>query len=112
MILCVFFFNFDRLTSFVLKSFSQARQFIFIDDKELIATIKWIESNQLETGCFRKYGNLFLKELKVTSAEVSNFLDENRDKKHPIDVVPFKFNVLASDKDIGFSRVAFQLLLP
>ncbi|KAK3709154.1 hypothetical protein QZH41_018067 [Actinostola sp. cb2023] len=52
------------LTAFVLRSFSQARQFIFVDDEEIKFTTKWIESKQLDTGCFKKHGKLFHKELK------------------------------------------------
>ncbi|KAK3727995.1 hypothetical protein QZH41_015943 [Actinostola sp. cb2023] len=52
------------LTAFVLRSFSQARQFIFVDDEEIKFTTKWIVSKQLDTGCFKKHGKLFHKELK------------------------------------------------
>jgi len=53
------------LTSFVLRSFSQARQFVFIDDKEIQSIRKWVESKQLNNGCFKKHGTLLRKELKV-----------------------------------------------
>ncbi|KAK3727994.1 hypothetical protein QZH41_015942, partial [Actinostola sp. cb2023] len=52
------------LTAFVLRSFSQARQFILVDDEEIKFTTKWIESKQLDTGCFKKQGRLFNKGLK------------------------------------------------
>ena len=57
--------HFFRLTAFVLRSFSQAREFIFVDDEELNSTFSWIASKQLDTGCFRKHGKLFNKGLKV-----------------------------------------------
>ena len=41
------------LTAFVLKSFSQAAQYIDIDEADLRVTRDWFEKNQLENGCFR-----------------------------------------------------------
>ena len=40
------------LTAFVVKSFAEARPFIYIDQKDLQKSIKWITSIQLENGCF------------------------------------------------------------
>ena len=44
------------LTAFVVKSFAQARQFVFIDPAQLTASIGWIRSKQLENGCFPQVG--------------------------------------------------------
>lgn len=52
------------LTAFVLRSFAQAKRFIFIDSEELKQTANWITSKQLANGCFPKYGRLFNKRLK------------------------------------------------
>nr|BAJ05271.1 alpha-2-macroglobulin [Diadumene lineata] len=52
------------LTAFVVRSFSQARPFIFVDAEEIKSTLNWIKSKQLDTGCFRKHGQLFHKALK------------------------------------------------
>ncbi|KAK3754169.1 hypothetical protein QZH41_007962 [Actinostola sp. cb2023] len=65
------------LTAFVLRSFSQARQFIFVDEKEIVSITRWIKSKQLDTGCFEKYGELFVKELKggvSTSATLTAYV--------------------------------------
>ena len=52
------------LTAFVVKSFAGARPFIFIDQKDLDKSIRWIESLQLENGCFPQHGRLLDKSLK------------------------------------------------
>ncbi|EDO33393.1 predicted protein, partial [Nematostella vectensis] len=52
------------LTAFVLRSFAQARQFIFIDDNETNGTKEWIMKKQQETGCFQPHGKLFNNALK------------------------------------------------
>ena len=54
-----------RLTAFVLRSFSQARRFIFVDEEELKATTAWITKHQQPNGCFPKVGRLFNKRMKV-----------------------------------------------
>ncbi|XP_067398974.1 alpha-2-macroglobulin-like protein 1, partial [Emydura macquarii macquarii] len=46
------------LTAFVLKSFGQARPFIFIDKKHLKVALKWLQRHQLESGCFQSVGKL------------------------------------------------------
>ena len=40
------------LTAFVVKSFAQAKPYIFIDEEDLQKSIDWFESKQLENGCF------------------------------------------------------------
>ncbi|XP_054012298.1 murinoglobulin-1-like isoform X1 [Hylaeus anthracinus] len=52
------------LTAFVLKSFSQARSLIHIDERELKLSVKWIVKKQLENGCFPVVGRVFHKEMK------------------------------------------------
>ena len=64
-ILMVSFFP-HRLTAFVLRSFAQARPFIFVDRDELKQTQDWITKYQNpQDGCFKKSGSLFNKRLKV-----------------------------------------------
>uniref|UniRef100_K7FFP8 Alpha-macroglobulin-like TED domain-containing protein n=1 Tax=Pelodiscus sinensis TaxID=13735 RepID=K7FFP8_PELSI len=46
------------LTAFVLKSFGQARPYIFIDEKHLKDALGWLQRHQLESGCFRSVGKL------------------------------------------------------
>ena len=40
------------LTAFVVKSFAQAKPYIFIDETDLQKSIVWFRSKQLENGCF------------------------------------------------------------
>ncbi|XP_075204633.1 alpha-2-macroglobulin-like [Anomaloglossus baeobatrachus] len=52
------------LTGFVLKSFSKAQPYIFIDDKHLDNSISWLKNIQQDTGCFRSVGRLFNNAMK------------------------------------------------
>ena len=55
----------NRLTAFVLKSFAQAREFIYIDEKELGSSIAWILGQQRRDGHFPPTGRLINKQIKV-----------------------------------------------
>ncbi|XP_064377478.1 alpha-2-macroglobulin-like protein 1 [Dromaius novaehollandiae] len=52
------------LTAFVVKSFGQARKYIYIDDKNVQDALHWLEQNQLPTGCFATKGRLFHSSMK------------------------------------------------
>ncbi|KAK7826261.1 hypothetical protein U0070_021275, partial [Myodes glareolus] len=52
------------LTAFVLKSFSQARAFIFIDETHITHAFTWLSKQQHNNGCFRNSGPLFNNALK------------------------------------------------
>ncbi|XP_042651415.1 alpha-2-macroglobulin-like protein 1 [Tyto alba] len=52
------------LTAFVVKSFSQARKYIYIDDKNIQDALRWLEQNQLPSGCFATKGSHFHSSLK------------------------------------------------
>ncbi|XP_028616885.1 murinoglobulin-1-like isoform X2 [Grammomys surdaster] len=52
------------LTAFVLKSFAQARAFIFIDESHINQAFTWLSQQQKDNGCFRNSGSLFNNELK------------------------------------------------
>ncbi|XP_077114603.1 alpha-2-macroglobulin-like [Ranitomeya variabilis] len=52
------------LTGFVVKSFSKARPYIFIDESHLNHSFSWLKRNQEETGCFRSVGRLFNNAMK------------------------------------------------
>ncbi|GAB5573521.1 pregnancy zone protein [Prionailurus iriomotensis] len=45
-----------RLTAFVLKTFSQARTYIFIDEAHITQALSWLSQRQKEDGCFRSSG--------------------------------------------------------
>ncbi|XP_073402567.1 alpha-2-macroglobulin-like isoform X1 [Dendrobates tinctorius] len=52
------------LTGFVVKSFSKAQPYIFIDESHLNHSFSWLKNNQQETGCFRSVGKLFNNAMK------------------------------------------------
>ncbi|KAI1242123.1 hypothetical protein IHE44_0005640, partial [Lamprotornis superbus] len=52
------------LTAFVLKNFGQARKYIYVDDKNIQDALRWLEQNQLPSGCFVTKGNFFHSSLK------------------------------------------------
>ena len=54
-----------RLTAFVTKCFGQARQFIFIDDKNIQDALKWMAGNQRSSGCYDNVGRLLHTAMKV-----------------------------------------------
>ncbi|XP_076796626.1 murinoglobulin-1-like isoform X2 [Arvicanthis niloticus] len=52
------------LTAFVLKSFAQARAFIFIDESHITQAFTWLSQQQKDNGCFRSSGSLFNNNMK------------------------------------------------
>ncbi|XP_055463938.1 murinoglobulin-1-like, partial [Psammomys obesus] len=52
------------LTAFVLKSFTQARAFIFIDEAHITHAFNWLSQQQQDNGCFRSSGSLFHNNIK------------------------------------------------
>ncbi|CAO2606455.1 Mug2, partial [Lemmus lemmus] len=52
------------LTAFVLKSFAQARAFIFIDETHTSHAFTWLSKQQQNNGCFRSSGSLFNNAMK------------------------------------------------
>ncbi|KAG8126756.1 putative C3 and PZP-like alpha-2-macroglobulin domain-containing protein [Naja naja] len=52
------------LTAFVLKSFAQSREFIFIDPNELLAAKDWIIQHQKEDGSFPAMGRILNKDIQ------------------------------------------------
>ncbi|GAB1291243.1 Murinoglobulin-1 [Apodemus speciosus] len=52
------------LTAFVLKSFAQARAFIFIDESHITQAFTWLSQQQKDNGCFRSSGSLFNNAMK------------------------------------------------
>ncbi|NXV09330.1 A2ML1 protein, partial [Cettia cetti] len=60
------------LTALVLKNFGQARKYIYVDDKNIQDGLRWLEQNQLPSGCFATKGNFFHSSLKgSTDDEIS-----------------------------------------
>lgn len=56
---------FVRLTAFVLRSFSKAKSFVYIDPEKLEQSKVWLEQNQNYSGCFQQSGSLFNNRMKV-----------------------------------------------
>ncbi|XP_075072197.1 alpha-2-macroglobulin-like protein 1 [Mixophyes fleayi] len=52
------------LTAFVVKSFSKARPYIFIDESHLNHSFTWLKNNHQDNGCFRSVGRLFNNAMK------------------------------------------------
>lgn len=55
----------DRLTAFVLKSFAQARSYIFVDNSHIKDSLTWLSQKQKENGCFQRSGSLLNNAIKV-----------------------------------------------
>lgn len=54
-----------RLTAFVLKTFAQARTYIFIDEAHITQALIWLSQKQKDNGCFRSSGSLLNNAIKV-----------------------------------------------
>uniref|UniRef100_A0A671E6F8 Alpha-macroglobulin receptor-binding domain-containing protein n=1 Tax=Rhinolophus ferrumequinum TaxID=59479 RepID=A0A671E6F8_RHIFE len=52
------------LTAFVLKSFSQARSYIFVEDSHITSSLTWLSQKQRENGCFQRSGSLLNNAMK------------------------------------------------
>ncbi|XP_057348249.1 alpha-2-macroglobulin-like [Manis pentadactyla] len=52
------------LTAFVLKTFAQARTYIFIDEAHITQALAWLSRKQKDNGCFRSSGSLLNNALK------------------------------------------------
>lgn len=63
--------SYFRLTAFVLKSFAQARSFIFIDPQEVAAAKGWIVRQQRGDGSFPAVGRILNKDIQVSGPSAS-----------------------------------------
>uniref|UniRef100_H0UT45 Alpha-2-macroglobulin n=1 Tax=Cavia porcellus TaxID=10141 RepID=H0UT45_CAVPO len=52
------------LTAFVLKTFSQARKYIFIDEAHITQALSWLSQKQKDNGCFWSSGSLLNNAIK------------------------------------------------
>ncbi|KAM4704401.1 LOW QUALITY PROTEIN: alpha-2-macroglobulin-like protein 1 [Rhinophrynus dorsalis] len=52
------------LSAFVVKSFSKARPYIFIDESHLNHSFTWLKNNRHNSGCFQSVGKLFNNAMK------------------------------------------------
>ncbi|XP_041665316.1 alpha-2-macroglobulin-like [Cheilinus undulatus] len=80
------------LTTFVMRSFSKAKSFIFIDPKKIQESKTWLESKQRENGCFEQLGKLFNNRMKggvsdevtLSAYITAAFLEMNRPANDPV----------------------------
>lgn len=56
------------LTAFVVRYLSQAQKYIHIDKSDLKLSVKWINKQQLENGCFPVIGKFYHQDMKVNLA--------------------------------------------
>lgn len=52
------------LTSFVVKAFVQASQYIYVDKKNVMQSVRWILRQQGDDGCFQNKGYAIHREIK------------------------------------------------
>ncbi|KAM6162666.1 alpha-2-macroglobulin [Erethizon dorsatum] len=52
------------LTAFVLKTFAQARKYIFTDEIHITQALSWLSQKQKDNGCFRSSGSLLNNAIK------------------------------------------------
>uniref|UniRef100_A0A673T596 Pregnancy zone protein n=1 Tax=Suricata suricatta TaxID=37032 RepID=A0A673T596_SURSU len=52
------------LTAFVLKSFAQARSYIFVDNSHIKDSLTWLSQKQKKNGCFQRSGSLLNNAIK------------------------------------------------
>ncbi|XP_004451443.2 pregnancy zone protein [Dasypus novemcinctus] len=52
------------LTAFVLKTFAQARAYIFIEEAHITEALTWLSQKQKDSGCFRSSGSLLNNAIK------------------------------------------------
>ena len=55
------------LTAFVLKSFVQAKPYIFVDDGVINKAVNWLIERQTQDGTFDEPGKVLHKAMQVTA---------------------------------------------
>uniref|UniRef100_A0A8C6PBP3 Alpha-macroglobulin-like TED domain-containing protein n=1 Tax=Nothobranchius furzeri TaxID=105023 RepID=A0A8C6PBP3_NOTFU len=80
-----FMFFFLRLTAFVMATLYNAQAFIYIDPKVIEESRKWLECQQIKSGCFKMSGKFFndrirgevSDEVTLTAYVTAAFLETN-----------------------------------
>jgi len=82
------------LTAFVIKSFAQAKPYMYIDEKDLKISVDWMVSKQLENGCFPQIGKVLHKAMMggakssdtapLTAFILVSLLEAGLDSKLPV----------------------------
>uniref|UniRef100_A0A672JDG7 Alpha-2-macroglobulin bait region domain-containing protein n=1 Tax=Salarias fasciatus TaxID=181472 RepID=A0A672JDG7_SALFA len=106
------------LTAFVLRSFSRAQSFIYIDPAVIDESKTWLKNNQLESGCFEKSGRLFNNRMKggvsdevtLTAYVTAAFLESgNRVVKRSLRCLKESFSELNNTYTAALTAYAFSL---
>uniref|UniRef100_A0A3Q1IUN2 Alpha-2-macroglobulin-like n=1 Tax=Anabas testudineus TaxID=64144 RepID=A0A3Q1IUN2_ANATE len=80
------------LTAFVLRSFTKAQTFIYIDPTKIEESKTWLKNKQRENGCFEQSGKLFHNGMKggvsdevtLTAYITAAFLEMNMSAESPV----------------------------
>ncbi|XP_040293851.1 alpha-2-macroglobulin-like protein 1 isoform X2 [Bufo bufo] len=80
------------LTAFVMKTFSQAKNTVFIDDQVIKQGMDWLKAQQKPNGCFKTTGRLLNNGLKggvddevsLTSYVVSALMESGTESSDPV----------------------------
>ncbi|XP_026195475.1 alpha-2-macroglobulin-like [Anabas testudineus] len=80
------------LTAFVLRSFTKAQTFIYIDPTKIEESKAWLKNKQRENGCFEQSGKLFNNRMKggvsdevtLTAYITAAFLEMNMSAESPV----------------------------
>uniref|UniRef100_A0A3Q1IZ12 Alpha-2-macroglobulin bait region domain-containing protein n=1 Tax=Anabas testudineus TaxID=64144 RepID=A0A3Q1IZ12_ANATE len=80
------------LTAFVLRSFTKAQSFIYIDPTKIKESKTWLKNKQRENGCFEQSGKLFHNGMKggvsdevtLTAYITAAFLEMNMSADSPV----------------------------
>lgn len=62
---CETFHSLYRLTSYVIRSFGQARDYIYISPNVIMTSVNWIIRNQRKDGSFREMNPRMTSSIKV-----------------------------------------------
>ena len=63
---CNTFSSHNRLTAFVMKIFSQAKQLVFIDNTVICDGVKWLTQQQRVNGAFKELYRVHHKSMTVS----------------------------------------------
>ncbi|XP_011607095.2 alpha-2-macroglobulin-like [Takifugu rubripes] len=106
------------LTTFVLRSFAKAREYIYIDQSTMSTTENWLKKKQRENGCFELVGALFNRRMKggvsdevtLTAYITASFLEMNVPANDPMVGKSLSCLKASIDKD-GFANIYTTTLM-
>uniref|UniRef100_A0A3B4A153 Alpha-2-macroglobulin-like 1 n=1 Tax=Periophthalmus magnuspinnatus TaxID=409849 RepID=A0A3B4A153_9GOBI len=80
------------LTAFVVRCFAKAQAFVYIDPKKVHQSQEWLETRQMDDGCFEPSGKLFNNRMKggvsdtvtLSAYITAAFLEMNRSRNDSV----------------------------